>query len=765
MVVNKVFDDPRGVNCVFCYTDTAIPLDSIITFDGEQARISKVFTSEEGWNPGPESSNQGVIGFSYTGQNYTFGDTFIIFNSSFSLPVSGYVEDVYGYLNFTSYLSSGDPYPGSNIYAEQNYLNVGINDFTIELFARFDSLRGNQILVSFEGPGVFPSTSIFGLLFYDNETAYINATLRIQLPGFSFFSFNGFFDGQVIQEFEEYRWYHIAIVRTSGELYCYVDGVSANQVAELPYDYSNITTTRFGAINVYGYAGFTSVFALSGAISNIRITANEALYNTNFIPPTLPLTSGPNTTLLMLADSEANKYVNSVDNVVFTNDNDPTTGEPVYWTNGPILYPHPPPVYYVYWTPLSDLMNWSPTWNGESVSSNINALTFNTSDPGFDNFSQVRGLIFNNAESNLTSLTGLNFLTNLQYLQIGTQPSSLSSIDISQNLNLTNLSLNYIPTLTSVDTTNNLLLSALVINTVNLQEINLNNNTLVTDLNIEHTAIKTINLSSLPLLEFFIMGNNSLSSVQGLQALDNVNYFYLNNNALSSININDMNSLVSAFLQNNNISSITLSSCPVLVNLNLSHNSFTEVPDFSNTSITSLYLNSNSIRSFNPNYSKASLTTLQLTFNYVLSSVNLSNFSNLQNIQLYYNALSSVDLSYINTPINIGLNNNNITSLSLPISTAVAWNPDVSINISDNIDLTTTSISGVKPIKTFIADYCSFPQSVVDRLFLELSNIVYNGGKTNGLVSIRYGNNAAPSSASSYERALLAAYGWAVYYN
>ena len=69
MVVNKVFNDPRGVNCVFCYTDVAIPLDSTITINSDTVKISKVFTSAEGWNPGPGNSNQGVIGFNYNGQN------------------------------------------------------------------------------------------------------------------------------------------------------------------------------------------------------------------------------------------------------------------------------------------------------------------------------------------------------------------------------------------------------------------------------------------------------------------------------------------------------------------------------------------------------------------------------------------------------------------------------------------------------------------------------------------------------------------------
>lgn len=115
MVVNKVFEDPRGVDCVYCYTDTAIPLDSIITFDGVSARISKVFTAEEGWNPGPGNSNQGVIGFNYTGQNYTYGDTFVINTSAGNTTVSNYAPISYLYYSDGSSLD-GWTFSNTSVY-------------------------------------------------------------------------------------------------------------------------------------------------------------------------------------------------------------------------------------------------------------------------------------------------------------------------------------------------------------------------------------------------------------------------------------------------------------------------------------------------------------------------------------------------------------------------------------------------------------------------------------------------------------------------
>ena len=57
MVANKVFLDPRGVDCVFCYTDTEIPLDTVVTINDVTVKVSKVFTSANGWNPGIGNAN------------------------------------------------------------------------------------------------------------------------------------------------------------------------------------------------------------------------------------------------------------------------------------------------------------------------------------------------------------------------------------------------------------------------------------------------------------------------------------------------------------------------------------------------------------------------------------------------------------------------------------------------------------------------------------------------------------------------------------
>jgi hypothetical protein len=46
-----------------------------------------------------------------------------------------------------------------------------------------------------------------------------------------------------------------------------------------------------GGYNVFGYSGFNEVYGMNGSMTNIRVTPNEALYTSNFTPPTSQLTT------------------------------------------------------------------------------------------------------------------------------------------------------------------------------------------------------------------------------------------------------------------------------------------------------------------------------------------------------------------------------------------------------------------------------------------------------------------------------------------
>jgi hypothetical protein len=151
MVAKKVFLDPRGVDCVFCYTDTQIPLDSIITINDTPAYVSKVFTSADGWNPGPGNSNQGVIGFNYSNTAFSYGDTFVINSTAGNTTVSNYNPvsylfysdgsslDGWTFTNPTVTNSSGNPTPCFDFKFTAGYMNRNFGQAFTSKTIQFDA--------------------------------------------------------------------------------------------------------------------------------------------------------------------------------------------------------------------------------------------------------------------------------------------------------------------------------------------------------------------------------------------------------------------------------------------------------------------------------------------------------------------------------------------------------------------------------------------------------------------------------------------------
>ena len=620
MVANFTFQDPR-YNFVFCYTDTTIPLDSYVTINDTPARTSIVYTAQDGWDPGVTSSNQGVIGFNFDGSGFTFGDTFNITNGSYTLPVSGYSSAGYGYLNFTADRNYSGIYPGANIYAEQNYLNVGTGDFTIEFVVKLNTLEPYQTFVSFEGAGGFPASAIFSIVYQEGLKVYNTNFGAINLGG----------------SFQTDTWYHIAIVRSFSNIYFYLDGELQNS-QYWSYDYSNITTTRFGVIDVYGYAGLNNIFGLSGSMCNIRITTNEALYTSNFSPPTLSLTAGANTTVLMLAGSDANKYVNSIDNVVFTNVNNPTTNEPVTYSPGPIPYPPPLPVYNLYYTPTNGLFDWYEGPNktgtphyGETLlgftTANVSAVqTFNfytslNTLTGVNNYPNLQTLILNN--SNLTQLNVSNCIS-LSTVDIESTP--ITFLDFYNSTSLTGLTA-YQCSLTSI----NLPSSAPNLNSINLSvnsltALNVSSYSNLINLKCYNNQLYNITLGTLPNLTTLISSSNQVSTldISGLSAL---RYIEHNGNQgftqLTALDISNNNNLETISFYSNLLTYLNFSNCPNLYNVNISYNYFNDL-DFSN---------------------KNSLYILNCAGNVSLSALNISNCTALSEIDCHNTGLSSIDIS------------------------------------------------------------------------------------------------------------------------
>ena len=86
-------------------------------------------------------------------------------------------------------------------------------------------------------------------------------------------------------------WQHIALVRASGTITLYVDGVSVMSQSGIGYDSSSNRTLEIGYSSSQGNGYF------NGRISNFRIVKGTAVYTANFTPATQPLYPITNTVL------------------------------------------------------------------------------------------------------------------------------------------------------------------------------------------------------------------------------------------------------------------------------------------------------------------------------------------------------------------------------------------------------------------------------------------------------------------------------------
>ena len=182
-----------------------------------------------------------------------------------------------GSISFTRKISSGvNDGPNQNSYITTNSIPIGTNDFTIEAFI-YRSWDGNYPCIVDtrqslgDTGGFFWGTNSDDKLYY-----YSNSATRI--------------DGGA-GSIEQHRWYHVALVRdySSTTTTMYIDG---KNVGTWTGDNINYTRDleRFGS-NQGGAMGTGYNWDWNGHISNFRVTIGQALYSSDFTPPTSPLTT------------------------------------------------------------------------------------------------------------------------------------------------------------------------------------------------------------------------------------------------------------------------------------------------------------------------------------------------------------------------------------------------------------------------------------------------------------------------------------------
>ena len=98
------------------------------------------------------------------------------------------------------------------------------------------------------------------------------------------------------------HYHHVAIVRSSGTIKGYVDGVEEiSSSYSSAVDFTHGGSTVIGELAIDNYAGD---YPFRGHISNLRLVKGTAVYTAAFTPPTSELTIIPNTVLLCCQNSE-----------------------------------------------------------------------------------------------------------------------------------------------------------------------------------------------------------------------------------------------------------------------------------------------------------------------------------------------------------------------------------------------------------------------------------------------------------------------------
>jgi hypothetical protein len=147
------------------------------------------------------------------------------------------------------------------LYAPVGTTNFGTSNFTVEGWFRWTSLTNGGLFQVYPGT---PANTTSGV-----AVGYDGTDFQIYSGGANYARNYTPTTG---------TWYHVALVRNSGSLTLYVNGVA--QGASL----SDTTNFAGNGINIGLYYG--SGFTFNGNMNDFRVTAGVARYTANFTPPT-----------------------------------------------------------------------------------------------------------------------------------------------------------------------------------------------------------------------------------------------------------------------------------------------------------------------------------------------------------------------------------------------------------------------------------------------------------------------------------------------
>ena len=279
IVIEIAATDPEGLALQYKYQVTSGSLGSTATVTSSStsggtysAINANTLTSNKYFKVTPSTDTAHAGTFSLT---FSASDGINVANSSASSFT----------LQFTTYGSAF--FDGASDYlqvANSSQFALGTGDFTIECWVKFSETS----LVGGANRRIFSLHNTTGNAIDKLQICIDDGSYRTNGDLFLYSnSDQGYLDVDIRHE-----WHHIAVVRNSGTLKFYLDGVEKDSNSNTQ-DYSPGSGSPVPLIGSRGDKG-----DYSGYISNFRMVVGTAVYTSNFTVPTSPLTAIANTKLL-----------------------------------------------------------------------------------------------------------------------------------------------------------------------------------------------------------------------------------------------------------------------------------------------------------------------------------------------------------------------------------------------------------------------------------------------------------------------------------
>ena len=237
--------------------------------------------------------------------------------NGFTLSLTGAPSITYPYIYHPFANTYSNYFNGSTDFIQtpnNTALNLGTGNFTLEFYTYVSSIASANYFITRQS-----SSSGWGNIQWYLNTDTAGTLLLVVSTGVG----NGNFWASPTGIIKANNWYHIAIVRSSGTWYLYLNGISQTLANGSNYSSSMELNATGQPLNIGGFTGWGFT---NGFISNLRLT-KSVVYSSNFTPSTTPLTAITNTVLLTC---QSLTFVdNSINALSFTKNGSPTT------TNGP----------------------------------------------------------------------------------------------------------------------------------------------------------------------------------------------------------------------------------------------------------------------------------------------------------------------------------------------------------------------------------------------------------------------------------------------